>query len=294
MNDDTTVFETAEHLVDQLREGGELQPAARGGVVLPPARTEAAAKKPEVTISIVEMSHPDNMGALFESLAMAQASFGPIQQRMTARIQSRREGGANYSYNYAPLDEVLAAVIPALSQNGIALMQFPLALPSKNALAVRTMLAHKSGVRLWNDLVIGCNSADPKDIGSAITYARRYALQALLGIAPDSDDDGARASGRDQETTERRAQNTQRSSQTVQAESEDVPELVTACRSLKRGNRTLYGIKTTSTEVWTDDEDAYMVAKLAAQNETRVIIRREMRKVENQNLRWLTEIVQPK
>jgi hypothetical protein len=58
---------------------------------------------------------------------------------------------------------------------------------------VTTLLAHKSGEFIRNDLTLPVDSLDPQAIGTAITYARRYALQALLGIAPEEGDDDAQA-----------------------------------------------------------------------------------------------------
>lgn len=154
--------------------------------VLPPA----AQGQPQAhahTVSIME--HSPTIGALVAALAEAQGKFAPIERKLKANIQSRREGGASYKYDYAPLDEVLNAIRPALSASGIAIMQFPLT--RANSVVVRTMLAHSSGEWIYNELSANVESLAPQDVGKVITYLRRYGLQAITGTAPDYDSDAA-------------------------------------------------------------------------------------------------------
>jgi hypothetical protein len=114
-----------------------------------------------------------------------------VERSLQAKIKSRREGGADYGYSYAPLDEVLAAVRDALAENGLAVMQFPFPVPSRGLVLVRTFITHESGQFVRNDFVMPCpGNATPQEFGAVITYARRYALQPILGISPDSDTDG--------------------------------------------------------------------------------------------------------
>jgi hypothetical protein len=88
-----------------------------------------------------------------------------------------------------------------LSENGLAVIQ----LPGKRdgQLFVDSILTHPSGEWISSRLCITPVKDDPQAIGSAITYARRYGLQAIVGIAPD-DDDGNAASGRDGVDTRQR------------------------------------------------------------------------------------------
>ena len=146
----------------------------------------AAEDQLQVVLSIVRFS--PTCGALFGALATAQGEFTDVERTLKAKIESTR---AKYEYAYAPLDEVLSAVRPALSKNGLAIMQFPFT--SRGALTVRTMLGHSSGEWMENDLAIGMASSDPQSLGSAITYLRRYALMSNLGVAPAYDDDGQAA-----------------------------------------------------------------------------------------------------
>jgi hypothetical protein len=65
---------------------------------------------------------------------------------------------------------------------------------TRGAVVVTTLLAHASGEWIETRLAMGLESTDPQAIGSALTYARRYGLCALVGVAPgDVDDDAAAA-----------------------------------------------------------------------------------------------------
>lgn len=263
---DTTAAEVLEQLEGRTLAPSEPKAVARGGTVQAERRPETAA------VSAVEFS--DDIGELFAALAEAQGEFGPIERTLTARIKSKREGGADYSYSYAPLSEVLGAVRPALSKHGLAVMQFPLT--RQGSVLVRTLLGHKSGAWMRNDLAVGCVSTDPKDIGSAITYARRYAAQAILGIAPDVDDDGARGSGERAEIRPR-------------AEA-DARVPIATVREMKRGDATVYAIRAGEADVWTDDPALAATAKTAMAAGTPVAITTETRKSARGSFAWIVEI----
>lgn len=129
----------------------------------------------------------DDYGPLAAALSKAQAAFPPIQRDKEVTVKSQRTGG-QYTFKYAPLDTILSATRPALTDNGLAVVQ----LLDDGELV--TMLLHESGARLSGRVALGEN-ASVQDLGSAITYLRRYSLQAILGIAAEEDDDGNRASG---------------------------------------------------------------------------------------------------
>lgn len=130
-----------------------------------------------------------DLNKLAEALAAAQAKFPAISKERTARVESRKGEGSSYSYHYADLSDVLAAVRPHLAEHGLAILQ-PMAWSGSPWLVTR--LIHSSGQ--WIESVYRLTEYErPQDMGSAITYARRYAITALLGIAAEEDDDGARA-----------------------------------------------------------------------------------------------------
>src|SRR5690606_11085019 len=80
-----------------------------------------------------------------------------------------------------------------LSKHGTAVLQPPCA--QGPTVTVTTWLAHKSGEWIQSDLTMTAAQNTPQGIGSCITYARRYALQSMVGIAPEDDDGNAASHG---------------------------------------------------------------------------------------------------
>lgn len=97
-----------------------------------------------------------------------------------------------FKSKYADLSEVVEAVIPALNKSGIGVIQSPGY--DGELISLTTILLHDSGSSCTGVLRMRPSKSDPQGIGSAITYARRYALLAMTGAAPE-DDDGNAASG---------------------------------------------------------------------------------------------------
>lgn len=124
-----------------------------------------------------------SLGKLAEALAKAQAEFQPIFKKTQA-----------YNYKYADLAAVIDATQSALANNGLAVVQLP-AVRGKDA-GIETRLIHTSGEYICNELLlpVGGGKFDCQTIGSAITYARRYAYQSIVGVAAEFDDDGEAAS----------------------------------------------------------------------------------------------------
>jgi len=96
-----------------------------------------------------------------------------------------------FKSKYANLEEVIHCAKDALSDNGLSVAQFPVTADS--SAGVTTLLMHESGQWIEDTLLLKCSKQDPQGMGSAITYARRYAYQSVLGI-PSEDEDGQRAS----------------------------------------------------------------------------------------------------
>lgn len=94
-----------------------------------------------------------------------------------------------FGSNYAPLDTILSTVRPVLSKHGLSIVQIPGSV--ENNITVTTILFHESGEYLESEpLVLRMDKMTAQGAGSAITYARRYALSAILGVASEDDDDG--------------------------------------------------------------------------------------------------------
>lgn len=101
-----------------------------------------------------------------------------------------------FKSKYAPLPDVLNAVRPVLAKNGISIIQRPATDDSGNT-GVETMILHKSGQYiLLEPYFLKPSKIDPQTAGGAITYARRYALNAILGISGEEDYDGNAASAK--------------------------------------------------------------------------------------------------
>lgn len=111
---------------------------------------------------------------------------------LTNPAKDRTASAGRYSYRYVGLPTILDEVRPILQAHQLALTQDPVETP--NGVGVVARLIHASGEWLeYGPLVIPCeDSAQAR--GSATTYARRYQVCAILGIAADDDDDGKQAS----------------------------------------------------------------------------------------------------
>ena len=117
------------------------------------------------------------------ALVKAQKEFGPALKSST---------NPHFKSRYADLAACVEAVIDALNDNGIALIQQNQ--PSPDGVIVETIFLHESGEILnCGQLFVPANKHDAQGYGSALTYARRYSLMAACGIAPE-DDDGNTAS----------------------------------------------------------------------------------------------------
>ena len=90
---------------------------------------------------------------------------------------------------YASLKSVMDACRDALIENGIWLCQYPVPAEQPNSLGLVTKLTHAESGQWQSSLaVVPLPKADPQGMGSAITYARRYALTAMLGMVTEDDD----------------------------------------------------------------------------------------------------------
>jgi len=95
-----------------------------------------------------------------------------------------------FKSSYADLTSVIKAIKQPFSDNGLSYTQFPVS--NENGVGVSTRLMHVSGQWLEMEYTLPTVKKDPQASGSAITYARRYALQSVAGI-PTADDDAESA-----------------------------------------------------------------------------------------------------
>ena len=93
----------------------------------------------------------------------------------------------HFKNRFVPLDELIPAVLPILNKHNFVLMQMPAFHEGQPCLDYE--LRHVSGEMVGGSMALLCGKDDPQGQGSAITYARRYSLMALLGLTADADDD---------------------------------------------------------------------------------------------------------
>lgn len=131
-----------------------------------------------------------DMAPLFSAKAKARSEFKPIVKDKSVTVF--KDGKKLYDFVYADLGKVIEATEKGLSTNGLDLMWFLSDAPDGKTL--RCILAHSSGAYIESTITIPPGER-PQDLGSALTYARRYQAQCVLGVAPEDDDDGSAAAG---------------------------------------------------------------------------------------------------
>lgn len=137
---------------------------------------------------VMKMSNGKSL--LAEALSKAQAEFPVIEKNRVAKIPTK--DGRSYSYKYADLTDVVNAIRPFLTKNGLAFSQGVARTESGEVL--RTTLLHAGGESIYSEVPFAAaQGSGPQAVGSALTYARRYGLSALLGIVTDEDDDAQSA-----------------------------------------------------------------------------------------------------
>lgn len=115
------------------------------------------------------------------ALVKAQRAFGPALKANT---------NPHFKSKYADLAACIEAVVDALNENGIALMQR--LHPCESGVSVETLFVHESGEHMSAGVFsVPASKQDPQGYGSALTYARRYSLMAACGHAPEDDDGNA-------------------------------------------------------------------------------------------------------
>jgi hypothetical protein len=131
----------------------------------------------------------ESFAALAAALAKAQAELINPEKSLTATIRSGRPGEGERSFRYAPLAGGLDIVRKTLGQHEIATVQTTAIDPAAGMVNLTTMLAHASGEWIASDWPVCpvAETANPHRMGAALTYARRYALFTLVGIAGEDD-----------------------------------------------------------------------------------------------------------
>ena len=119
-----------------------------------------------------------SMKTIATAFVKAQKEFAPALKTST---------NPHFRSKYVSLDGCIEAVLDALNNNGIALIQSTH--DCENGVKIETILIHESGETLTGGILhVPAPKQDPQGYGSALTYARRYSLMATCGIAPEDDD----------------------------------------------------------------------------------------------------------
>lgn len=141
---------------------------------------------------------------LAEALAAAQGEFTNPDRNREVRVETK--SGGEYRFTYSTLDCVMDMARPILARHGLSITQPPTVRDGQ--VIVLTRLMHASGQWQEEEIPVRPESFGPQQIGSAITYLKRYAYCGMLGIASDEDDDGNGASGNEIKTTQTRQKET--------------------------------------------------------------------------------------
>ena len=131
----------------------------------------------------------ETIGALAAALAKAQIELVNPEKSLVATIREEGARGREQTFRYAPLSSGLEIVRKVLGQHEIATVQTTSIDQGAGLVYLATVLAHSSGEWIASDWPV-CPVTDmssPRRMGAALTYARRYALFALVGIAGEDD-----------------------------------------------------------------------------------------------------------
>lgn len=129
------------------------------------------------------MNSSPTIAALVKALHAAQAELkNPAFDSVNPHFKSK----------FASLAAVRECVLPVLNKHGLVLTQFPKA--AEGRAGVVNMLAHISGEWLEEECLLPLDKNNAQGAGSAVTYTRRYSLQAIAGVVADEDDDANAAS----------------------------------------------------------------------------------------------------
>jgi hypothetical protein len=131
----------------------------------------------------------ESIASLAAALAKAQIELSNPEKSLVATIRADGPGGSERAFRYAPLSSGLDIVRKALGQHEIATMQTTAIDQTAGIVNLTTVLAHSSGEWIASDWPVCAiaETATPRRMGAALTYARRYALFTLVGIAGEDD-----------------------------------------------------------------------------------------------------------
>lgn len=145
-------------------------------------------------------SHEPQETSRFHSPTIGKIAFALASAQGAISTAAKNENNPHFNKSYADLADVWDACRRPLASNNLAVVQLPGSRNDGKIVTLVTILAHgESGEFFCSTLEMVPSKNDPQGIGSTLTYMRRYALSAIVGVAPkDDDDDGNAGSGRGQ------------------------------------------------------------------------------------------------
>jgi hypothetical protein len=147
----------------------------------------------------------EQIDKLAEALAKAQSviTSPPRNREVSVRAKTKDGTPFTYTFKYATLDGIIEHVRGPLTSNGIWFTQTLANGDGKYRLITR--LVHASGQWIASETPLLVDGSKNQEFGSALTYMKRYALAAMLGVAADEDDDANAADGNTVESSKDRA-----------------------------------------------------------------------------------------
>jgi hypothetical protein len=136
------------------------------------------------------------------SLADLALALSKAQAEMPTVAFDKQVSYKNINFWYATLSALIQATKPVLAKHGLTVLQLPMT--SGNRVIVETVLLHASGQQIRTQIEAVMNGNDPKELGSCVTYLRRYSYASLLSLSSDSDTDAQIISERYLATSEQK------------------------------------------------------------------------------------------
>lgn len=177
---------------------------------------------------------------LAAALVAAQAEFGAV---------AKDTANPFFKSKYADLPAVKAEAQPVLAKHKLAVIQEPgyRVIEGKIHDTLTTTVVHETGQSKSSTMILRPVKADPQAQGSAITYAKRYAFMAVLGLVADEDDDGNAASGNSRKPAARKPANTKGANSN---QGEMVSAEVAAARNRVKDAVKAAGLKGADAQAW--------------------------------------------
>lgn len=125
------------------------------------------------------MIKSDSIKELSTALSKAQGLFSSTKKSKT---------NPHLKSKYSTIEDVIKVIKKPIADNGLSYSQFPIT--ESGFVGVETIIMHNSGEFISEKFLLPVIKQDPQGYGSAISYAKRYALQSAFGVASDDDDDG--------------------------------------------------------------------------------------------------------